>query len=311
MTNSDLREAREHLDSPPRGRRTRDRILVLGASVAVILAVGAWQLLRDDDASPAPVKPEPTPSASALSTIDEAFLQGEPPTPALLEGVWRLDNPDASRMLFAFTGDMGFRYDDTGRLSEDPLVDGGYELDGDLITVHVDGGLAQCQGQEFALRAVVNDNGGLNVLPVGDGAVSCSAPLRQQWVLEQVLPMPDGPGEVTLPPADDWPAPGHDTFVGSWLAQDAGYILELRMEGSYSVLAGHGEVVDRGTWVDDHSSTRLTLTSTSDSPTCEAGARFVLGGLRAKDIGAVNLRGTPERDDCAGGWAREAWFKLS
>lgn len=317
VTDSDLRDARAEVDQLIENRRQRNRrrgLVAAAAAVTVVAGVAVWQGWQGDDTTPSPAEPVPSPALSDLSDADAKFLSGDAPTPELLQGWWRLDNPTTSRMLFSFTADGAIRYDDTGQLSEDPLVEGTYEIVGDLITVDVSGGSAGCAGQTLSLRAAVNESGGLNVLPVDAASASCGSPvLRPQWVLEQELPMSEGLDGLKAPPGASWDPPvGHETVGGTWMAPSGGYVVEMRMDGSYSLLAGHGEVVDRGTWADDDSSTRLTLTSSADSPTCRAGDQFVLSLLRARTLGALVLQGDLERNDCgAASWPGNGWFKLA
>ena len=313
VTDSELQDARVAVEDRIEGGRQRDRrrgLAAAAAVAAVVVGVATWQGLRSDDAAPSPAEPVPTPTLSPLADADEMFLAGDTPTPELLRGVWRLDNPTESRMLVMFAADGGMRYDDTGRLFEDPLVYGTYDIAGDLITVQVDGGAAQCQGTTLALRAAVNEGGGLNLVPV-DTAEACGRPMRHQWVLEQQLPTPEGHA-LNAPPGASWDRlTDREAVVGDWYVGGGGQLLELRVDNTYSVLAGYGDVVDRGSWVDDESSNRLTLTSSADSPTCREGDTAVLADLRGRFLGALVLRSTVERDDCAAGYAEEAWFQLA
>jgi hypothetical protein len=315
VTESDLREARAAVDERVRSRSRRDlrtRVVVVAAAAAVVVGVAGWQVLWSDDGSPTPARPVPSPTPSEVVDPEQPFLSGDPPTQEQMAGVWRLDNPTTSRMLYQFTADGQVRYDDKGRLSEDPLVTGTYDISGKRITVEVDGGQAQCAGRTLVWRAVVNSAGGLNVLPTDEGADGCGRPYQVQWVLEQMLPQPDDGASFDVPRGDDWPPPtSRGALVGIWWAVGEEYLVELRQEGSYSVLAGKGEVVDRGTWAVDGAVTQVTLTSTADSATCREGDRFVLRSLRSADLGAWNLRGSVARDDCAGGWALNKWVKLA
>lgn len=171
-------------------------------------------------------------------------------------------------------------------------------------------GAAQCQGTTLALRAAVNEGGGLNLVPV-DTAEACGRPMRHQWVLEQQLPTPEGHA-LNAPPGASWDRlTDREAVLGDWYVGGGGQLLELRVDNTYSVLAGYGDVVDRGSWVDDESSNRLTLTSSADSPTCREGDTAVLADLRGRFLGALVLRSTVERDDCAAGYPEEAWFQLA
>jgi hypothetical protein len=314
MTDSELRDARAAVEDRIEIKRERDRrrgvVVAVAAAAAVFVGVVGWQAFRSDDATPSPAKPVPTPTLTPLADADEAFLAGDTPTPELLRGVWRLDNPTESRMLVMFTADGGIRYDDTGRLFQDPLVHGTFDMAGDLITVQVDGGSAQCEGTALALRAAVNEDGGLNVVPV-DAAEGCGRPMRHQWVLEQQLPTSEGRA-LNAPRDIAWDRlADREAVVGDWYVAGGGHLLELRADNTYSLLAGYGDVVDLGSWADDASSTRLTLVSSSDSPRCREGDTAVLADLQQGFFGATALKGTVERDDCAAGFAKKAWLKLA
>jgi hypothetical protein len=313
VTDSELQDARVAVEDRIEGGRRRDlrRGLVAAAAVAaVVVGVATWQGFRSDDATPSPAEPVPTPTLSPLEGADETFLAGDSPTPQLLRGVWRLDNPTESRMLVMFAADGGIRYDDTGRLFDDPLVHGTYDLAGDLITVQVDGGSAQCEGTALALRVAVNEDDGLNLVPV-DAAEDCGRPMRHQWVLEQELPTPEGRAIYAPPGVASDRLADREAVVGDWYVGGGGHLLELRVDNTYSLLAGYGDVVDRGSWADDESSDRLTLVSSADSPTCREGDTAVLADPRTGDFGAMVLRSTVERDDCAIGFAKKAWIKLA
>jgi hypothetical protein len=309
VTDSELRDARVAVEDRIEGGRQRDRrrgLVVAAAAAAVVVGVATWQGLSGDDASPSPAPPGP--STAALSDEEQEFLTGEALTAENLPGVWRLDN---SRWLFMFTADGDFRYDETGRLSAHPRAYGTFALDGDTISVDIDGGSAGCAGKTIALRGVVSAEGPIHVLPVGTDPSRCGAPFAAQWVLEPVLPAgyfsqySNGPGVNWEPPAD------HDAMLGNWYDPMDGYLVELREDGTYSTITGTTTLSDRGTWSVDESVTRLTLVSGSDSPTCREGDLFVLDNLRAKDFGRLNLQGDLGRNDCDVAWTGAGWVHLA
>jgi hypothetical protein len=312
MTDSDLRDARESLDERIDNRRQRDRrrtLAIAAAAATVVVGLGAWQALRGGDASPTPAPPGPEPSE--LSPADQAFLTGVGPTADLLEGVWRLDNPGNSRMLFFFGADGVFRYDDTGNLTADPLVDGTYEVEGETITVQVDGGSAECAGRAFTLRANVTADGPLHVLPVGLEAGDCARPARAQWVVERLLPWPAG-SDLKAPPGNSWDPPtGTGDLARTWFDPGGGYLVEIRDDGTYAVLAGAGTVTDTGNWLAPDSASRLTLMSSGETGECALGDLLVLGNLRARDLGTLVLQGDLERNDCDLPFSGRGWFRMN
>jgi hypothetical protein len=308
VTDSELRDARGAVEDRIEGGRQRDRrrgLVAAAAAAAVVVGVATWQGLSGDDASPSPAPAGPS---IAPSDEDQAFLTGDAPTTENLPGVWRLDN---SHWLFMFTSDGGFRYDETGRLSAHPRAYGTYAVDGDTISVDVEGGSAACAGKAITLRAVVTPNGPLHVLPEGSDPSSCGAPFGAQWVLEPVLPA-GYYSELQTIPSGNWPPPaGYSDVQGTWYDPTGGYLVELRDDGTYSTITGTTELTDRGTWTADPSLTRLSLVSGADSPTCREGDRFILDNLRVKDFGRLNLEGDLGRNDCDVAWNGEGWVDLA
>ena len=281
-------------------------VVVAAAAAAVVVGVATWQGLSRQEASPTPAPPGPSPEA--LSESDQDFLSGGALTAENVPGVWRLDN---SRWLFMFTADGGFRLDETGRLSAHPRVYGTYAVDGDTITVDVEGGSAGCAGKTLSLRAGVPAKGAMHVLPVGSDPSSCGAPFAPQWVLEQVLPTGIF-DDLRNPPGVNWDPPvGYDSMPGDWYDPQGGYLVELRDDGTYSTITGTHELADSGTWTVDPSVTRLTMVSGADSPTCREGDRFVLDNLRAEDVGRLALQGDLGRNDCDVAWKGTGWFRLA
>ena len=312
VTDSDLRDAREEVDERIESRRQRDRRRHVGvavaAAVAVVVGVTGWQLLNGDGARLSPAPPAPTPTG--LSKADEAFLSGSAPTPDLVRGVWRLDN---SKLVMSFTADGAIRFDDSGRLFTSPAVDGTYAIEGDLISVEVDGGRAGCAGQTFEMRASVPEAGYLHFLHTKRGTGNCAPAPSVRWVMEQVLsPTNKGLAGVKTGGANLDPPKGADALRGLWFSEGGGHVVELSPQGSYTMAGDYGDVVDRGTWSLDSSNTRLTLDSGPDSPTCREGDRFVLGSLAELVDGSfANLNGTVEQNDCGGAWAKDGWIRLS
>jgi hypothetical protein len=312
MTDSDLRDARESLDERIDNRRQRDRrrtVAVAAAAAVVLVGIAGWQVLQNGDASPTPAPPGPEPSE--LSPTDQAFLTGDAPTTDLLAGLWRLDNPTSSRMLFLVTADGGIQWDDTGQLAGDPQVSGTYAIDGDQVTVEVEGGSADCSGQTLTLRAVVSVDGTLHVVPVELGTDRCGNDFRAQWVLEKMLPTSAGWRDLTAPPGANWDPPeGHEVLLGNWFDPRGRYVLELRPDGTFTSLTGPGVVANSGTW-EDQSATKLTLRSSGEVGECQQGDLFVLNHLRARDVGAMALQGDLGRNDCGIPWEGKGWFRLA
>jgi hypothetical protein len=311
VTESDLRDARVAVAEQVERRRQRNRrrgVVAAAAAAAVVVGVATWQGLSDEDPAPSPAPPVPSPSG--LSDEDAAFLTGEAPTPDLLQGVWRLDNPTSSHLLVLFTADGAIAYDDTGELSKNPLATGTYVIDGDTIEVTIESGPVGCTGRTLAVHAAVSENGTLPVLPIDFAGGACGLPLRSQWVLEQLLPTSEVYAGFRVPPGNSWDPPAGGEIVGVWFDPAGHFLFELRTDGTYSALTGALQAADVGTWVDD-SSTRLTMTSSAQSATCRQGDQLVLSRLRARDVGVLALQADLERNDCDLPWTGKGWFRLA
>jgi hypothetical protein len=309
VTDSDLRDARNAVDQRIASRRQRNRRLtVVAASAAVLLLVlgvtGVVTLGSEDKTAP-PADPGPTPSQ--LSAEDEAFLTGSAPTPELLQGVWRLDG---DVLLMRFSPPNFISFDNSGVLFDNPAVQGTYVVEGDLITVSVDGGYAGCGGQEFAMRASLPQEGGLRFVHTQPGTGNC-APGNQRWSLQQVLPTSEAMAELQVPPSGDWQPLGTTSLDGVWFAAGGGYLLEIDPGGTYYVADESGERVDGGRW--SLRSSELTLASSAGSSECSQGNLLVLGNLETLSVGGdtPNIRGTVQRDDCGAAWAVDGWIRLS
>ncbi|RYP83683.1 hypothetical protein EKO23_18170 [Nocardioides guangzhouensis] len=305
VTEQDLRNASnavdERLDTQRRLGRRRTLAAVAAAAVVLpIVGVGVYRTLGDDRSAP-PAGPAPAPSPSVDVNAD--FLAGDAPTPDLLQGVWRVDD---GVVHLRFSAPDYVASDDRGRLFDDPAVEGRYEIEGDLVTVHVSGGRAGCAGQTFAMRASLPEPGFAHVVHTQPGTGSCSQMRDARWVLEQVAPS-KGLEDLGFSAEPGWgPATGlPGSLYGVWVAERGGHVLEIDPDGSYSVIDESGEPVDRGQW--SLRGRGLTLTSSADSSACSAGDRLVWSGLEQVDPGTTGMRGTVAENTCAAAWADKTW----
>jgi hypothetical protein len=318
VTESDLRDARESVDQriDSRLQQGRRRIVIAAAAAAVLIPVAgfaAFQTLGSDDksapqpADPAPTSPDP----------NDAFLTGSEPTPELLQGVWRVDN---GTELLRFTADGSIQIDDGGHLYADPRATGTYEIDGDVITVSVDGGPDGCAGQTFAMRASLTGPGAMRVAHTRPGTGNCAperVPVTDSpgshadvwWALEQVLPTSEALTGFVFSAEPGWqPVPDESTLYGVWVAELGGHVLEIDPGGGYVVADDSGDVVDRGQW--SLQASELTLASSADSDACSEGDRLVLGGVEELPGHSFGLRGTLQQNACGGAWTPDAWILL-
>jgi hypothetical protein len=312
-TEQDVREARAALERRIARRRQGDgrRVAVMVAAAAsVVVVVATWQALQSDDKKNEPI--EPFTESTQSPDSDEAFLAGDPPTTDQLLGVWRAHDPTVSRILWMFTADGVVRLDGFGNLADAPVVSGTFEIADGAIAIEVTGGhgLAGCPDTTWTLRATVNEDGGLNVVPTDvDLANMCGQSVRDRWVLDQLLPVPDGAESPSG--ASGSPPRSRERLLGTWYSADGGYLVELRRGGGYTMLAGQAEVADRGAWTVDEAMTRLALVSSADSATCREGDQLVLGALRTLAVDEVAFQGDVERNDCDVPAAGTAWVKLA
>jgi hypothetical protein len=308
VTESDLHDARDAVEERlETGQRNRSRALAAIAAAAVvipILGVAAFQSLGDDAKT--------APPASSVTTTspnpDDAFLTGTAPTPDILNGVWRVDNSDT---LVQFATDGSFRATDRGRLFSDPAVRGTWVISGDLITVSVEGGTADCAGQTWAILASLYKPGRLRFVQDQAAAPDCSYGPGERGALEQVLPTNnEWLAGLVLSTEGPWkPTADRSALLyGDWMAEGGGHVLELAPGGAYYVADESAEVVDSGQWSTRGS--QLSLTSSAASGECTNGDRLTWGGLELANPGTSVMRGSVEQNTCGGAWASTVWILL-
>jgi hypothetical protein len=312
VTESDLRDARDAVDELIISRRQRDRRTVLAAAAAavLVLVLGVTAFLNrgaDDQTAP------PAHTGRTTSDPDADFLVGRAPSPDLLQGVWRLDNGGAQ---MRFSAPNLFSYDTRGQLFRDPAVYGTYVIDGDLVTLSVDGGPAGCGGQELVMRASAPEPpvgpGALRLVHTRPGTGRCGPwpPQDARWVMEQVLPASQYMTGLVFSAETGWqPLVGKSALHGLWMAEGGGYGLEIDPGGSYYVADESGEPVDRGQW--SLRGQDLSLTSSADSIECSKGDRLVLGAVEQVDPGGTRaLRSTVQENTCDAPWVPAAWILI-
>jgi hypothetical protein len=311
VTDSDLRDAQaavaERIGNVRQQDRRRSAVAVAAAAAAVVvllLGLAAYLTIGGDDKAAPPAGPGP----SSTPSIDNhaSFLTGNAPTPDLIEGIWRLDN---GGVLMRFASPDLVSWDRGGRLFEDPSVQGRYTIDGDTITITVDGGPAGCGGQHIVMRASVPERGAMRFVFTEPGEGPCNGAKDERWVMEQVLP----PGPVftdfDFAGVRGWQLLRDPTRLhGTWAAVGGGYALELAPNGEYHIAAGRGEQVDYGDW--EMTGSRITLTSRPDSVECTANDRLVLGDVEFVDAGTSAIRSTVQENTCDAAWAEASWFLI-
>jgi hypothetical protein len=308
VTESDLRDAWAGIDDRIESERP-DRRRTLGAAAAaavivLVLGVAAFLTLDAEDTAAPPANRGPSPTQS----IDNhaTFLIGTAPTSENIRGVWRLDN---GGVLMRFSPPDLVTWDRKGRLLESPTVHGHYAIEGDTITIDVDGGAASCGGQRIAMRASVPAEGELRFLFTRPGLSACNGAVDERWVMEQVMPASPSMAGLTFSQDKGWaPVAVESRLHGTWLAEGGGHLLELASNGRYHVVGGKGDPLDAGTW--SWRGSRLTLTSGPDSTGCSAGDQLVLSKFEVEDPVTPGIRGTVQENGCKAPWTPKTWILI-
>ncbi len=310
VTDSDLRDARTAIDDRIGSGRQQDRrrsafaAAAAAAVVVLLLGLAAYLTIGGEDKAAPPAGPGPSPSPGIDNHAD--FLSGSAPTSESIRGVWRLDD---GGLLMRFAPPDLVSWDRDGRLFEDPSVQGRYAIDGDRISITVDGGPAGCGGQQMAMRGSLPEQGALHLVYTRSGTGACNTVEDERWVMEQVLPASPTMAALDNSAERSWsPLPGESRLYGTWMAEGGGHLLELDPIGEYHVAAGTGEQVDYGEWALQGS--KLTLTSWPDSVECSSGDRLVLGGVEVGDFGTPLLRGTVRENTCGAAWTPDRWVLI-
>lgn len=306
-----LVDAREDLERRIGERRRADRRraqAVVAAAASVAVGFAAWLALGDNDRTESPVGP----ITETTQDSDAAFLSGDVPTEEQLLGVWHAHDPARRGILWMFTSDGAVALDSIGNLSEDPAVSGTFRISDDAIVVEITDDQGLCADKSWRLRAVVNRDGGLNVVPLDvDVEDVCGISVPSRWVLDQVLPVPQGVALPEVPSGDGWDPPeDRAALLGLWYDPVGGYIVELRADGSYTILRGQAERADRGTWTVGDATTRLTLVSAADSASCGEGDQLVVTDLRYGELDGHVLQGDVARNECPVPFEGIGWFRL-
>jgi hypothetical protein len=238
----------------------------------------------------------------------DAYLTGKPPTPGLIQGVWREDNGGT---LLLFRGDGTVHVDVHGSVFSDPLIQGTYEIEGDSISVTAEAADGTgCGSTGFVLRASLPRAGYMRSVRTDEPSGGCDPmekALPEAW--EQVLPTSKDMSRWIFSGEHGWaPLTDDAELHGDWMAEGGGHILEIAADGTYSVADESADPVDVGTW--SIRGPDLTLTSAVESAACSSGDRLVLGGVRHVDPGVLAIRGTIEQNDCSGTWTPATWVQI-
>ena len=302
VTDVELRRARADLDQRIVRQRSRSRRRVVGslAVAAVVLPVLGYLAFHLPGSEKDSVQPAGT--VSPREAADNMWLTGDAPTQDQLQGVWRLDN---DRVHVRFWAPDRVALDDAGGVVGNPAVRGTYTLEGDLVTVRIDGGWAGCDGQTFSMRTSVPEDGLLRLAGGVPYTGRCSFRSVDYWALERLLPAGiyrhlGFPQHRHLPSLTR-----RSDLFGAWVADGGRHVLEMDPGGAYYVVDAASSVVDQGSWA--LSGSALTLTSSAASATCEGGDRLELVDLRRADRWASMFGASVRENTCGGDWTETSW----
>ena len=164
VVDQDLHEVLAHGDDEPRNRGRRGWLVVAALAAAV-----AWSVVSPDDPATDPAPVDLPVAADAAVTA---------PSVRELAGVWLVDKGPESfapgEMWMAFHTDGSFALDANGALlSDEPWVRGHYALEGNDLTLVVEGGGGCRAGDRFRWWVAVLPGGKLETRHRGDNHGSC------------------------------------------------------------------------------------------------------------------------------------------
>lgn len=303
VTEEDLRAAKSAIERRADLGRRRDRRRTVAAVAAAVLVVGlgltAVRTLTDHRAVVTPAGEGGLPQ-----DFDTDFLKGAAPTPENLNGFWRVDN---GKIMVRFQADGTVEFSDQGTIVSDPSTIGAYEIDDHTITVTASEAPA-CADPAWTMGAALPRPGNVSVVLGGRTFGTCLQ-RATRFTLEQVVPTKSVLATMDFSDFKGWQTVTDQTLLlGDWMAEGGGYLLEIAPTGTYYVVGGTADVVDNGVWRFRHSN--LELFSRTESPQCEEGDWFILGGLQRALPGTTVIRGTVEQNDCGGRWSSDRWIRM-
>ncbi|MEO8329399.1 MAG: hypothetical protein ABI586_05280 [Candidatus Nanopelagicales bacterium] len=304
VTESELLDARGAVDDRIDSKRQRARrrtVVAVAAATVVVAAAGAIALQTVGGDGKAQVLANPSPTVSDLYAD---YFVGALPTPALIDGFWRLDNGDMSIL---FREDGTVQIDEQGMVYSNPAAWGDYEISDDTITMTMTGGKA-CEGTQFGMRASLLKNGNMRALAEYGPSVGCTPLPTFQMEWEHVLPTSPKFANTGFSGDPGWKPLNGQALNGDWAAEGGGYVLEMTPKGAYYILDESADPIDQGQWSLQGSD--LLLTSSADSTGCNKGDRLVLGNVQTVNPGTPAIRGTVGENSCEGNWTPKTWFLI-
>jgi hypothetical protein len=320
VTDKDIEEARERLYAridARSDRRTRSTLMVAAAAV-VVAGLGGVAWWAADTWSDRTQPSGPT-----------EFLDGQPPTPDLLAGIWVSAGDGSDGDSPGKTGALGFRFtregtfrgsvDDAGYLNDaTAAVFGDYSTNDRTVRFTSDGGV-WCPGVTWSWSAAVPSDGVLHVVWGTTQDSDCTGEDGSEETFVRVSPSSADSVEFTaLEPGSGNEQPLTPYAVRGLFLQEGGeYLLSLNWEDGTYALDSRGELfddpADSGTFELDEEARTLTLTSESSSRECNEGDQLVMAAVVMEElVPRAALRGDVASDTCGdriGGAA--TWIRLA
>lgn len=299
--------------------RRRIRTVAVGMLLALVAAACGGnptegsQVAAEDSATPDPTEEE-------TDEDPQLVIEGEPPTPETLAGIWRNETPGWEDLLAHFDADGTFVVARRGNLGNDPAdttgyppVIASYEIDGRTVSVKFREEACAPKGSTFEWEAGVSKDGRLHnvFLSVPGGTCPPHVGLEFRWVRVS----PSSPASAGITPDMAWESglPPTDVrqLLGIWLLHGSGYLLRIFGDGTF-LLADDGRLLtdpdDQGTFEVVGEGT-LILTSGEESRICSEGDSWVWRDARR---GGRALGATESADDCARDLGPElTWMLMS
>ena len=194
--------------------------------------------------------------AGQKSTVEEKRTQAieeRSPTAVDLNGIWlQIQDPDSLGVLIRFSPDHTFAMDDGGELASKPEAVGRFQLEGRALSLTSQGSNLCADGDSWAWRASLPENGRLNLVRTEEGADPCRIPIGTEWTLVRVMPRTYIEGSkavramIDAGPAEG-PPPTAAELAGIWYSPEAP-LVQFSPDGTFAI--------DNGGYLDTDPSVR-------------------------------------------------------
>jgi hypothetical protein len=222
----------------------------------------------------------------------------------------------------SFAPDGTFALDQSAVIDRRPAARGTFEVAGDTITFTNSGSDVCIEGDVWAWKAVLSEDGRLHiehveptvqdpVQPIPGTAPGCAVPYGTEWNFIRVSPRSLASSLIAAQASaqQGGPPTSNGTLAGMWLREGGNHLIRFGTDGTYTIIARGrlDQPEDVGTFAVDGQGT-ITFTSGAESPACPQGTETVwdnvlvnLDALRG-DIGSNACGDLPE--------GQSSWVRL-